>query len=121
MNLCLKFESEAVSKQVLYSTVGAVEANLEMGIETNPGTIVPNFKNIDTIGTIYKPTSQTQTFNGTEFPVMEAIPGWHCNVLVVQGEDTSVLEPYIVTPTNRVRVWAGESTKNENENNGGDA
>jgi hypothetical protein len=108
MNICLKFESQAVAEQILYSTVGAIEANPEMGVEGNAGTQVPNFKNIDTIGTIYKLTGESETVDGMERPVVEAIPGYHCNVLVTQGEDTSVLIPYTVTPTNRVRVWAGE-------------
>ena len=108
MNLCLKFESQAVAEQVLYSTLGAIEANPEMGIEAQAGIKVANFKNIDTIGTIYKPTGAMETVDGMERPVMESIPGYHCNVLVSQDEDASMLAPYVVIPTNRVRVWAGE-------------
>jgi len=39
-----------------------------------------------------------------EYPAMEALPGWHVNVLVVD-EDASALEPYAVTPAVPVRVW----------------
>jgi len=108
MNICLKFESEEEAKSILYRIEGAVEANPEMNIEAEEGYIVANFKNIDTIGIIYKPTGETQTIDGRESPIMQALNGWHCNVYVMQDEDTSVLQPYSVTPTNRVRVWAGE-------------
>ena len=108
MNICVKFESEQAAKAVLYRTEGAVEANPEMGVEATPGYTVPNFRNIDIIGTIYKPTGATQTIDGMQQPVMAAQPGYHCNVLVTQDEEASVLAPYIVVPTTRVRVWAGE-------------
>ena len=36
----------------------------------------------DEVGTIYKPTGETITDdNGIEIPVMEAVDGWHLNVL----------------------------------------
>ena len=108
MNICVKFESEQAAKAVLYRIEGVVEANPEWNIEAKPGYTVPNFSNIDIIGTIYKPTGATQTVNDVQIPVMVAQPGYHCNILVTQDEDASVLAPYIVVPTNRVRVWAGE-------------
>jgi hypothetical protein len=108
MNICVKFESEEAAKVVLYRIEGVVEADPERGIEAKPGVEVPNFRNIDIIGTIYKPTGATQTIDGMQQPVMVAQPGYHCNVLVTQGEDASVLTPYIVVPATRVRVWAGE-------------
>lgn len=108
MNICLKFESEEAAKAVLYGTEGAQEANPEMGIEAIAGVIVPNFRNIDIIGTIYKPTGTTETVDGMQRPVMAAVPGYHCNVLVGDNEDITALTPYTVTPTTRVRIWAGE-------------
>ena len=108
MNICLKFESQAAAEQVLYSTVGAQEADPEMGIEAIAGYTVPNFRNIDIIGTIYKPTGATEIVDGMQRPVMEAVPGYHCNVLVSSNEDITALTPYTVTPTTRVRLWAGE-------------
>lgn len=108
MNICLKFESEEAAKAVLYSTVGAQEADPKWSIEAKQGIVVPNFRNIDIIGTIYKPTGATETINGREVPLTEAIPGYHCNVLVSDNEDITALTPYTVTPTTRVRVWAGE-------------
>lgn len=108
MNICLKFESQAAAEQVLYGIKGAHEADAERGIEAITGFIVPNFRNIDIIGTIYKPTGATEIVEGMQQPVMVAQPGYHCNVLVAQDEDASVLIPYTVTPTTRVRVWAGE-------------
>ena len=63
------------------------------------------YANIDTIGTIYKPTGEMQDIDGIEMPVMAALDGYHINVRVVGDEDASVLEPYSVVPTVPVRVW----------------
>jgi hypothetical protein len=52
----------------------------------------PNYANIDIIGTIYKDE--------------QAISGWHINVRLVDGEDSSALTSFEVTPTTPVRVWA---------------
>jgi hypothetical protein len=51
----------------------------------------PNFANIDTIGVIYKDE--------------QAIPGWHVNVRLVDGEDASIIEPFKVQPATPMRVW----------------
>lgn len=39
-------------------------------------------------------------------PEFELLPGWHVNVLLC-GDVPEPLQPYIVTPTRRLRVWAG--------------
>lgn len=51
-----------------------------------------NFANIDTIGVIYKDE--------------QAIPGWHVNVRLVDGEDVEALKSFEVTPETPMRVWA---------------
>lgn len=101
----LSFTDEAAAKAVLYRIEGAVEADPEMGTEASPGYEVSNFRNIDTIGVIYKPTGETTEQDGMTVPVMEAIPGWHVNVRVMPDEDASALEPFKVQPTTPLRIW----------------
>jgi len=89
IDLHLKFDSEAEATAVLYDD------------ET------PRYRNIDTIGLIYKPTGTTLTDGeGNEYPEMAAIPGWHVNVRLMDGEDAEPLEAYRVQVANPMRVWA---------------
>lgn len=64
------------------------------------------FANTDVIGVIYKPTGATEDVDGMQIPVMAPIAGWHVNVLLSDGEDGSVLEPFAVTPKTPIRVFA---------------
>lgn len=105
MDKYLSFPDEATAKSVLYRIEGAVEADAEMGIEAVEGTEVANFKNIDTIGTIYKPTGETTEQDGMAVPVMAPIAGWHVNVRLASGEDAAALAAYEVTPATPMRVW----------------
>ena len=90
--LYLKFASETEANAILYR----IEAK-------EP---VANYRNIDTIGVIYKPTGVMLTNeDGIEYPEMQAIDGWHVNVWVLPEEDATALQPYVITPTNPVRVW----------------
>jgi hypothetical protein len=84
IDLYLKFTDEAAATAVLYTGEHS------------------NFANIDTIGTIYKPTGGVDAEGS---PVMALLDGWHVNVRVVD-EDATSLESYVVTPTAPVRVWA---------------
>ena len=95
----LKFANETQSMSVLYRKEGVVEANEEQGIEANEGYDVPNFDNIDIIGTIYEPSVDEDTP-----PV--ALDGFHVNIRnfsPVEG-----LEEFSVNPKNPRRVWAGD-------------
>lgn len=83
----LSFSNEAAARAVLY-TEGE-----------------RNYANIDTIGVIYKATGATTEQEGMTFPVMAAIPGWHVNVRLVDGEDASAIEPFKVQPATPMRVW----------------
>jgi len=65
----------------------------------------PNFTNIDVIGTISKATGEVTIQDDIEIPVSVQIPGWHVNVRVIEGEDTSSIEPYAVSPSSPIRVW----------------
>jgi hypothetical protein len=106
----LSFENEAAAKAVLYRIEGAVEANPDLNIEAQEGYEVPNYRNIDTIGVIYKPTGEVTTDDneesGIEIPVMEPIAGWHVNIRVMDDEDVAALEPFEVYPVTPMRVWA---------------
>lgn len=84
IDLYLKFTDEAAATAVLYTEDR------------------PNFANIDTVGTIYKPTGEVDAEGN---PAMEALEGWHVNVRIVD-EDADALNQYAVTPTMPVRVWA---------------
>ena len=89
MNHCLKFPNQATAYSILLDG------------ET------PRYKNIDVIGVIHKPTGVMLKYgDGTEYPEMAPLDGWHVNVWVLPDEDVNALEPYVVTPTNPVRVWA---------------
>lgn len=88
MNYCLKFQDQFTADSILLD-----------------GETL-RYHNIDTIGVIYKPTGATLTGeDGIEYPEMQAIEGWHVNVLVLPDEDAIALQPYVITPTNPVRVW----------------
>jgi hypothetical protein len=104
-DLYLSFPDEASAKAVLYRIEGAQEANEELGTEAVEGYEVQNFANTDTIGVIYKPTGEVEQTDMGERPVMAAIPGWHVNVRLAEGEDGSTLAPFAVTPTTPLRVW----------------
>ena len=98
----LRFTDEAEAHSVLYHMEGVVEANPELGIETQPGWQVPNYRNIDVIGTIYE---QQEILDPENPPDPIAIEGWHVNVRLVPGEDPTPLAPYAVTPSTPLRVW----------------
>ena len=99
----LKFPDEATANSVLYRIEGAVEADPENNIEEQPGYQVPNYTNIDILGVIYEEQQITDPEN-----LPEPIPmdGWHVNIRLVEGEDSTSLVPYMITPENPRRVWA---------------
>jgi hydrogenase maturation factor len=103
MDLYLSFPDEAAAKAVLYRIEGAVEATEDT--EAVEGYEVPNYANIDTIGIIYKPTGETTMQDGMDVPVMAALPGWHANVRLAEGEDAEALEAFAVAPRKPMRVW----------------
>lgn len=98
-DLYLKFADQAEAESVLYTTTPAVVVD---EVEIQPAQTQPNYRNIDVLGVIYERAPE---------PVPEdyepvAIPGFHVNVRLVDGEDGSVLEPYSVIPGNPRRVWS---------------
>jgi hypothetical protein len=104
IDYCLKFDSEAEAKAVLYRVVGAVEADPENGVEAQEGYEVANYDAIDLIGTIYKPTGKMLQSDEGEVPEMAPVDGYHVNVRVLK--EAPELEAYRVHPVTPVRVWA---------------
>jgi hypothetical protein len=104
MDLYLSFPDEAAAKAVLYRIEGAVEATEDT--EAVEGYEVANYANIDTIGIIYKPTGEMLQGEDGEYPEMAALPGWHVNVRLAEGEDAEALEAFAVAPRKPMRVWA---------------
>ena len=100
MDKYLAFTDEAAAKAVLYRIEGAVEATEDT--EAVEGYEVPNYANIDTLGVLYERQEVTDPDNPPE-PV--AIPGWHVNIRLVDGEDAESLEPFAVHPETPMRVW----------------
>ena len=96
----LKFASKEEADSVLYTVTPAVldeENNL-----LKDDTLTPRFMNIDVIGTIYErfPVPTPEDY------VPVAMDGWHVNVRLLDGEDGSDLDNYVVVPTQLRRVWA---------------
>ena len=82
MDYYLKFADEAEAQSVLYTDD------------------TPDYQNIDTIGTIYKPTGEVDAEGN---PVMAPVPGWHVNIRCGEAPE---LDVFMVEPKFPVRVWA---------------
>jgi len=59
-----------------------------------------NFRNIDTIGVVYKRAGKTD-----EEPVAAANPDRHVNVRLMPNEDGSALSSFEVFPATPMRIW----------------
>ena len=103
IDYCLKFDSEADARAVLYRIEGAVEADPENGVEAQEGYKLANYQFVDVIGTIYKPTGQIINTTEGDVPEMAPVDGYHANVRVL--EEALELEAYRVHPVTPVRVW----------------
>jgi hypothetical protein len=88
----LKFDSEAQAEIVLWNIQNEDR--------------IPKFRNTDVIGIIYEATGNMIMQEAAELPEMVAIPGWHVNVRVIDGEDGAALDVYQVFPQAPRRVWA---------------
>jgi hypothetical protein len=98
-DLYLAFTDEAAANAVLFTQVPT-----EWDEEGNATAFEPrpNYRNIDTIGVIYKPVGEPDA-DGVQS--MAALVGWHVNIRLVEGEDAEALEPFVVQPSTPVRVW----------------
>ena len=91
-DLCLKFDSREQFEALL----------LKIGLyQQFDGALIPSTP-IDVIGAITRPIGEPDADGNVQ---TEALPGWHANVLIA-GDVPAALAPHIVTPTQRVRVWA---------------
>jgi hypothetical protein len=115
---------KATSEQALWEALEAVELavkdydpedplnvrpdDLEMDAEWSPtGAYEWRFTGValDIIGTIYKPTGNMLTNEeGFEYPEMEAIDGFHANMMAKAGVEGL---PTIEAPSTPYRKWAG--------------
>ena len=106
-DLILKFADEAEAKANLYDKIAIAWDNSdpENLIETE-WEYRPKFRNIDTLGVIYTGGSWDAEGNEVEAPVAQ--PGWHVNIRCLDGEDSTHLDNFVVTPTPATprRVWA---------------
>lgn len=103
----LKFADEEEAKQNLYDKVAIAWDNSdpENPVETD-WEYRPKFRNIDTLGVIY--TGGRWDEEGNELEAPAAQPGWHVNIRCLEGEDSTHLDGFVVTPTPATprRVWA---------------
>ena len=107
-DLCLSFTDEAESLPILYTII---PTEYELDEDNQPTEIVktesylqPNYQNISVIGVVYKrppiPTPEDYV------PEPYSAPNWGVNIRLLDDEDKTPLEPYIVEPRKPVRVWA---------------
>jgi hypothetical protein len=92
---------------VLYTTTVTPAVIDEDGKEISPEviTVTSNYANIDVIGVVYEPAPIPTPEDYV--PVPYPAPNWGVNVLVIDGEDASPIEPYAVQPSPYPqRVWA---------------
>lgn len=74
-------------------------------VPTGKFTWIPKAQ-LDVIGTIYKPTGETEEIDGRQIPVMQAIDGFHANLRSQLTEEQKAALPLIDAPATPVRVWA---------------
>ena len=103
----LAFQDEAQAISVLYiTTVTAETVDDEGVILTEASTqVTPNYQNINFIGVVYQPAPDPLPDPYIPEPYPE--PNFGVNVLVLDNEDSTPLQPYSVQPSPYPqRVWA---------------
>jgi hypothetical protein len=65
---------------------------------------LPNYQNISVIGTVYQrpPEPTPEDYEPIPYPA----PNYGVNIRLLDDEDIAPLRPYMVYPTNPIRVWA---------------
>jgi hypothetical protein len=100
-DLYLAFPDQAAADAVLYTTHDAVTD--EEGNVTAEAYVTPNYANIDTLGVLYE---RQEIVDPDNPPKPIALPGWHINIRLVEGEDAEPLQAFEVHPATPLRVWA---------------
>ena len=102
----LVFTDEAQAISVLYTTTSSAEMVNEDGslVIASSETTTPNYANISVLGTVYQPAPEPMPEDYV--PVPYPAPNYGVNVLVLDNEDATPLQPYSVNPTLPQRVWA---------------
>ena len=104
----LSFQDEAEANSVLYTTTVVTPAVLdeEGNVVTEEViTLTPNFINMSVLGVVYEPAPIPTPEDYV--PVPYPAPNWGVNVLVLDGENTSLIEAYAVQPSPFAqRIWA---------------
>jgi hypothetical protein len=99
----LAFTDEAQADSVLYTVHPAV-TDIDGNVITEAYT-TPNYANISVLGTVYQPAPDP--LPDPYVPVPYPAPNYGVNVLVIDGEDPTPLEPYSVNPAPfPQRIWA---------------
>ncbi len=91
-DICLSFQDEAESLPILYTIV------------PDSSEMTPNYQNISVLGTVYQrpPEPTPEDYEPIPYPP----PNYGVNIRLLDDEDKTPLEPYIVEPKNPIRVWA---------------
>jgi len=102
----LAFTDEEQSISVLYTTTVTPAVVDEDGkeISSEVVTVTPNYANIDVLGVVCEPAPIPTPEDYV--PVPYPSPNYGVNVLVLDSEDATPLEPYAVTIAVPQRVWA---------------
>jgi hypothetical protein len=107
-DICLSFTDEAESLPILYTIV---PATYELDADGKPtdkilteSYMTPNYQNISVLGTVYmRPPEPTPP---DYVPVPYPAPNYGVNIRLLDGEDITPLQPYLVYPKDPIRVWA---------------
>jgi hypothetical protein len=87
-DIYLSFTDEAEANSVLYTDD------------------LPNYQNIDVIGTVYQPPTKPISMDEEYIPVPYPAPNFGVNIRLMDDEDIEPLKPFIIQPKHPVRVWA---------------
>jgi len=107
-DLYLSFTDEAQSLPILYTIV---PTEFEVDADGNPTEVVktesylqPNYQNISVIGTVYQrpPIPTPPDYEPIPYPP----PNYGVNIRLLDDEDITPLQPYIVDVVDPIRVWA---------------
>ena len=102
----LSFQDEAQAISVLYTTTVTPETLDEDGNVITEATsqVTPNYQNIDVLGTVYEPAPIPTPEDYVPVPYPD--PNYGVNVLVLDSEDATPLQPYAVQPSPfPQRIW----------------